>query len=140
MTAAPARFSAPQGATPQWRKLGLKDGLRVCVVDAPEHWLFEADDDFPVIARVESGAADLVIGFARDQASVIDLLETQRERVRPGGALWIAWPRKAAGHLSDVSDETVRAVALDVGLVDVKVAALDNDWSALKLVWRLEHR
>ena len=137
MTAAPRDEGS---GSPQWKKLGLKDASRVAVVDAPAGWDFEPDDGFPAITRVESGAADIVVAFARDQASVVDLIETQRERVRPAGALWIAWPRRAAGRASDVTDGSVRAIALEVGLVDVKVAALDREWSALKLVWRRVNR
>ena len=56
------------------------------------------------------------------------------------GAIWAAWPRRAAGHSSDITDHVVREHALDLGLVDVKVAALDADWSALRLVWRVSNR
>lgn len=141
MSRVPAAESGPgYSGTPQWKKLGLTEGARVSVVDAPAGWEFAVGAASPTVEYVESGTADLVLGFARDQASVIELIETQRERIRPAGALWIAWPRRAAGHGSDVNDESVRAVALPVGLVDVKVAALDTDWSALKLVWRRENR
>ncbi len=54
--------------------------------------------------------------------------------------MWIAWPRKAAGHVSDVTDNGIREAVLPLGLVDVKVAAIDDDWSALKVVWRTERR
>lgn len=127
-------------STPQWKKLGIKAGSRVTLVEAPAGWMITSEDDLPEFELVESGAADVIVAFAADQASVLDALETQRERIRPAGALWIAWPRRAAGHVSEVSDESVRAAALQVGLVDVKVAALDLDWSALKLVWRRENR
>jgi len=60
--------------------------------------------------------------------------------LRADGSLWIAWPRKAAGHVSDISDNALREIVLPVGLVDVKVAALDEHWSALKFVWRRERR
>ncbi len=62
------------------------------------------------------------------------------QAVFPDGAAWAAWPRRAAGHESDITDHVVRSAALALGLVDVKVAALDGDWSALKLVWRKERR
>jgi hypothetical protein len=61
-------------------------------------------------------------------------------RIVPGGAIWAAWPRRAGGHESDIREQDVRAVALPLGLVDVKVAALDEDWSGLRLVWRRERR
>jgi hypothetical protein len=131
---------AGETGTPQWKKLGLKEGIRVAIVDAPEGWALVGGDTAPEVEYVESGAADVVVAFAVDQASVVELIETQRERIRPAGALWIAWPRRAGGHASDVTDESVRVLALPVGLVDVKVAALDTDWSALKLVWRRERR
>ena len=60
--------------------------------------------------------------------------------LRSHGSLWIAWPRKAAGHVSDISESKLREVVLPVGLVDVKVAALDEHWSGLKFVWRRELR
>ena len=62
------------------------------------------------------------------------------ERIFPSGAIWVAWPRKAAGHVSDVDENLIRNTALSMGLVDVKVAAIDTDWSGLKLVWRKELR
>jgi hypothetical protein len=62
------------------------------------------------------------------------------ELVFPAGAVWVAWPRKAAGHDSDVDENAIREAALAIGLVDVKVAAIDEDWSGLKIVWRKENR
>ena len=68
------------------------------------------------------------------------LIPALAERIRPTGALWIAWPRKAAGHVSDVTENLLREVGLPLGIVDVKVAAIDTDWSGLKFVWRRENR
>jgi hypothetical protein len=62
------------------------------------------------------------------------------KRIYPGGALWIAWPRRAGGHRSDITDNIVREQALPLGVVDVKIAAIDNDWSGMRLVWRLANR
>jgi hypothetical protein len=61
-------------------------------------------------------------------------------RIYPAGALWVAWPRRTAGHRSDITDNVIRESALPIGLVDVKVAAIDEDWSGLRLVWRVENR
>jgi hypothetical protein len=60
--------------------------------------------------------------------------------ITTNGSLWLAWPRRAGGHESDITDNLVREAALPLGLVDVKVAALDHDWSSLRLVWRKELR
>jgi hypothetical protein len=60
--------------------------------------------------------------------------------VFPAGAVWVLWPRRAGGHVSDITDNVVRSAALELGLVDVKVAAVDEDWSGLRLVWRTSNR
>jgi hypothetical protein len=129
--------SAGYSATPQTTKLGLKPGLTWDVVDAPDDWAFDAPPD-PTLRR--DGDADVVLAFVRSAADVRRTIEQQERRIFPAGALWIAWPRKAAGHVSDVDENLVRDTALLRGLVDVKVAALDTDWSALKIVWRTENR
>jgi hypothetical protein len=73
-------------------------------------------------------------------APIPDRLADLAPRIYPAGAIWIAWPRRAAGYVSDITDNIVRRHALDLGLVDIKVAALDEDWSALEVVWRQKHR
>jgi hypothetical protein len=121
--------------TPQLRKLGIVPGARWSVVGADPGWRFETVPD--ATAGVSAAApADVVLVFVRAAAELEPALVEHEQRVFPAGALWIAWPRKAAGHVSDLGDELVREAALKRRLVDVKVAALDHDWSALKLVWR----
>jgi hypothetical protein len=129
--------SAGYSGTPQTTKLGLKPGLTWDVVAAPDDWAFDEEPD-PDLRR--DGDADVVLAFVRSATDVRRTVEQQERRIFPAGALWIAWPRKAAGHMSDVDENLVRDTALLRGLVDVKVAALDVDWSALKIVWRKENR
>jgi hypothetical protein len=62
------------------------------------------------------------------------------KRIYPAGALWVAWPRRAGGHHSDITDNVIREQVLPLGVVDVKVAAIDDDWSGIRLVWRLANR
>ena len=125
--------------TPQLRKLGIVPGARWSVVGADPGWRFEtAPDAADEVAP--TAPADVVIVFVRAAAELEPALVDNEQRVFPAGALWIAWPRKAAGHVSDLGDAVVREAALARRLVDVKVAALDHHWSALKLVWRREHR
>jgi hypothetical protein len=125
--------------TPQARKLGLKDGLRVALSEAPEGW--ELVDPPAGLLRADAGeAADVVVAFFRAADEIAERLPALARRVFPAGAIWALWPRRAAGHVSDITDNALRGYALDVGLVDVKVAAVDEDWSGLRLVWRSGNR
>jgi hypothetical protein len=122
-------------ATPQARKLGIKPGSRVALVGA-EGWTLT---DPPDIDEAGEGPADVIVAFVHT-AAALDTIATLGKRIFPDGSLWIAWPRKAAGHVSDMTENAIRESALPLGLVDVKVAAIDDDWSGLKLVWRKERR
>jgi hypothetical protein len=123
--------------TPQLEKLGIKPGLRLVMVGADPAWAFaEPLDD---VERVTGGPTDVALVFVRSEAE-LDGLAGWGEWIFPAGSLWIAWPRKAAGHVSDVTENAIRDAALELGLVDVKVAAIDTDWSGLKLMWRKENR
>ena len=134
-------MSAPAGysGTPLWKKLGLKPGMRVSVLHADDGWR-TALDDGPAVIWVDEGPAGLILAFYRSAAEFLAELDALGARIRPDGMVWAAWPRKAAGHVSDLSENVIRDAALERGLVDVKVAAIDADWSGLKLVWRLRNR
>lgn len=121
--------------TPQLKKLGFKDAARWDLVGASSDWRFESEPNAE--GRTPTGALDVLLAFFRRAADLDAQVGALAERVRPAGALWVAWPRKAAGHSSDITENYVREVVLPRGLVDVKVAALDTDWSALKIVWRV---
>ena len=125
--------------TPQLKKLGVVPGVRLDVIDASPEWRFESDPvDVDLVAP--DARADVIVAFCRSAADVERNVHTLGDRIRPAGALWIAWPRKAAGHVSDVTENLLRDVALPLGLVDNKVATIDTDWSGLRLVWRRENR
>ena len=124
--------------TPQRTKLGVKPGCRLLLDHTPDGW--ELDDPPPVTAARRGGPADVVITFVHGLADLPARVAALAPRIRPDGALWIAWPRKAAGHRTDVTENAIRAEVLPRGLVDVKVAAIDRDWSGLKVVWRRENR
>lgn len=127
---------AGYSGTPQARKLGLKPGSRFAIVNEPSGWTLT--DPPPLEPAAQH--ADVLLHFVRAAAEIEPALDATQRRIFPAGALWIAWPRKAAGHVSDVSENAIRDAALARGLVDVKVAAIDEDWSGLKLVWRREKR
>ncbi len=124
--------------TPQARKLGLKPGLRVALEAAPDGWQLTDPPDVQFVP--DGGPADVIISFVRAAVELTDRIKELGARIFPAGSLWVAWPRRAAGHQSDVTDDVVREVVLPLGLVDVKVAAIDDDWSGLKIVWRVENR
>ncbi len=125
--------------TPQLTKLGIVPGVRLDVVDRPAGWGFETDPVGVEMVRPDA-PADVILAFCTSAAGVERTVLALGSRIRPAGALWIAWPRRAAGHVSDVTDNRVREIVLPLGLVDVKIAAIDTDWSGLKVVWRLENR
>jgi hypothetical protein len=138
----------------QAAKLGLKPGYRIAVQNRPDGWDFEEPPDkldkplggppdeppYPPKGTNETGTADVIIAFFEVAAEIPVRLPALAERVYPAGAVWVAWPRRAAGHKSDITDNVIREHALPLGLVDVKVAAIDDDWSGLRLVWRVENR
>ena len=128
---------AGYSGTPQLTKLGIEPGIRLRILGADPDWSFaEPLDNVEV---VEEGPCTVALVFVREPGE-LDALRRWGELVFPSGALWIAWPRKAGGHVSEVDENAIRDVALAEGLVDVKVAAIDDDWSGLKIVWRKENR
>jgi hypothetical protein len=132
----PARFTI---TGMQARKLGLKPGQRVALDDPPPGWAF-ADPPGGLEMVGPAGDADVIVAFFARAAELGPRLPGLAMRVFPAGAVWAAWPRRAGGHTSDITDNVVRECALPLGLVDVKVAAIDDDWSGLRLVWRKENR
>jgi hypothetical protein len=131
---------AGYSSTPLVKKLGIRAGDRVAVLDSPSHWTIEGLPD-GVVARTRArGPLDVIVAFFDRRAKLERRLAALIGALGADGGLWIAWPRKAAGHISDISENDLRALLLPRGLVDVKVAALDENWSGLKFVWRKELR
>jgi hypothetical protein len=130
---------AGYSGTPQARKLGLKPGMRVALDHAPGGWALDDPPDGITLVGPRS-SAEVIVCFCRSEAELAKWLVGLGRRIFPDGAVWLAWPRRAGGHESDVTDNVVREHALPLGLVDVKVAAIDPDWSGLRLVWRKELR
>ena len=131
----------------QARKLGLKSGQRVSLDDPPPGWTLSDPPDGleyvggPGQASGEAaGEADVIIAFFTRAEEIGARLPALADRIYPHGAVWAAWPRRAGGHTGDITDNVVREHALAMGLVDVKVAAIDPDWSGLRLVWRVASR
>ena len=125
--------------TPLPRKLGINPGASLALDAAPPGW---AIPDLPdgVVLAADGEPADVIVAFFRESAELPPRLPGLARRIFPAGGLWLAWPRRAGGHDSDITESGLRDLALPLGVVDNKVAAIDEDWSGLRVVWRVEHR
>jgi hypothetical protein len=135
--------AAGYSGTPLPRKLGIKPGHRVLIDGAPEGFergtLGTLPDGVRVTRRA-SGTADVIVAFHTRRAELARRLPVLRERMVPNAGLWIAWPKRASGVETDLTEDVVRELALANALVDNKVCAIDATWSALRLVIRLRDR
>jgi hypothetical protein len=137
-----ATSSAGYSGTPLVKKLGLKSGMTVQVVDAPAPYeqIVEAlPADLRFSSRAGTGT-QFVHLFVRESVRLHQLLTSLRERLQSTAVVWVSWPKKASGVATDVDENTVRRIALPLGFVDVKVCAIDATWSGLKLVVRKASR
>jgi hypothetical protein len=128
--------------TPLVRKLGFTPGLRAVYVGAPENFatlLGDLPDGVRVLAR-PAPHLDLAVLFVRERRELERRLPGLQAKLAPAGMLWVAWPKRASKVATDMTEDVVRDVALPRGLVDVKVCAIDETWSGLKLVIRRELR
>jgi hypothetical protein len=125
--------------TPLAKKLGIVEGATLALVAVPSGWVIDLPPHVTVRQRA-GGHADVVVAFFTRAEALEGRVERLGAMIFPAGGLWIAWPKKASGVATDLSDNAIRAAALPRGLVDNKVCALDEIWSALRLVWRKENR
>ena len=134
--------AAGYSGTPLVRKLGFKPGMRAHYVNAPAGFaalLGGLPDGARALARPADGL-DLVVLFVRERRELQRRLPALQRRLDAAGMLWVAWPKRASKVATDMTEDVVRDVALPRGLVDVKVCAIDETWSGLKLVLRRELR
>jgi hypothetical protein len=133
--------SAGYSGTPLPRKLGIKPDSRVLLVGAPADFsLGELPPGVVPHRRPGTGAYDVILAFCPDLTTLRHRFAPLARRLTPAGALWIAWPKKASGVPTDLTENVVREHGLAAGLVDVKVAAIDPTWAGLKFVVRLRDR
>ena len=135
-------MAAGYSGTPLARKLGIKEGHEVAVLDAPEGFedILEGLADGVVIRRQARGTNDVLVSFHTKRADLERRLDTLLGAMDVDGGLWVAWPKKSSGVPTDITEDTVREVCLPLGLVDNKVCAIDDTWSGLRVVWRKERR
>ena len=126
-------------ATPLATKLGIREGSTLVLLSAPDALVLELPADVEVRRRAR-GRADVVLAFVTRLAALERRVDRLGAMVFPDGGLWVAWPKRASGVATDVTDDGVRRVALPLGLVDNKVCAVDGTWTGVRLVWRRDRR
>ena len=129
--------------TPLWKKLGYKAGLAAYVQGAPAGYResLGLPADVPVQwLAVPAAGTPFAHLFTAGAAELKPLLKLWRKKIAPDGVIWISWPKKSSGVATDLTDNVVRELALPTGLVDIKVCAVDEVWSGLKLMVRKELR
>jgi hypothetical protein len=128
--------------TPLAKKLSLRDGQRVWFSGMPDHVADEIDEYALELTFVGDPAEgiDSAHVFVTERADLEARLSALRSQVAPDGQVWVSWPKKASNVPTDVTEDTIREVALPLGFVDTKVCAIDETWSGLKLVIRKELR
>ena len=128
--------------TPLAKKLGIKPGMIIRVVNAPGDYAALVDPlpEKVVISSKAEHELDVVHIFTKSRSELLASLKTFRRKIKQSGIIWVSWPKKSSGIPSELTDNTVREVALPLGLVDIKVCAVDEIWSGLKLVIRKENR
>lgn len=134
---------AGYSGTPLLKKLGIRPGHTLCVVGAPASYQQKVLGRLPAgvnVKRVPTPPLDVIHFFTTKRANLEERLARLAAVLPADGMLWISWPKKSSGVVSDVSEDVVREVGLAAGLVDVKVCAVDDTWSGLKFVRRLEDR
>lgn len=138
---APARSSGYSG-TPLAKKLGISAGCRLLAIAAPADYvqlLAPMPDDVRLEKKPGTGI-DVTHLFTTRRADLATQLKALRKSLRPDAALWVSWPKKASRVATDITEDTIRELALPLGFVDIKVCAVSEIWSGLKLVVRKELR
>jgi hypothetical protein len=133
---------AGYSGTPLAKKLGIKTGFRIALINAPEGFLSELNG-LPDDVKMDSRAAkesDLILYFVKSAGELKKRFPDLAARLAQSGMLWISWPKKSSGVVTDLTENVVREIGLEVGLVDVKVCAVNEIWSGLKFVIRLKDR
>ena len=133
---------AGYSGTPLVKKLGIKQGFRVAMIGAPAGFrseLIGLPEEVRFFTSMQS-SLNVILFFVKSQLELKQNFTRLASRLAPAGMLWIAWPKKASGVITDLSDNSVRQIGLEAGLVDVKVCAINETWSGLKFVIRVKDR
>jgi hypothetical protein len=133
---------AGYSGTPLPQKLGIKPGLAVVIINAPTNYrrlLGTIPEDVTFSGRLKPDSSFVHI-FIKKRSELANRLSVLREKIADTGTVWVSWPKRSSGVSTDATEDVVRAVALPLGFVDVKVCAIDETWSGLKLMVRRTNR
>lgn len=135
--------TAGYSGTPLAKKLGLKSGFKIKTYSAPDHYQ-ELFPDWPSAVETISDpgpeSLDFIHVFAVDSSSLEECVPQAKLLMKKNGILWISWPKGSSGIPTDINRDSIREYVLKIGLVDIKVAAVDEKWSGLKFMYRKEDR
>ena len=131
---------AGYSGTPLPKKLGIKENFRVALVEMPADVRAELEDALAECKIVRDGPLDFAMLFVQSQAELKQKFSKIAKQLAPAGILWVSWPKKSSGVATNLNENDVRKIGLDVGLVDVKVCAVNDVWSGLKFVIRVKDR
>lgn len=128
--------------TPLVKKLGIKAGFVLLVVNPPPDYaalIAPLPPDVTILSR-PAAEVDMIHVFSQSRADLTAAVETFVAHIRQNGMIWISWPKKSSRVPTDITEDVIREIILPLGLVDVKVCAVDDVWSGLKVVIRKENR
>ena len=134
--------TAGYSGTPLYKKLGIKEGQKVFIKNMPESYfdlLYPIPYDVTFVLRLSS-ELDIIHFFTKSRLELEKHLKKYKTRIKQNGVIWVSWPKKSSKILTDITEDTIREIALPLDLVDVKVCAVNDVWSGLKLVIRKEKR
>ncbi|GAA0188203.1 DUF3052 family protein [Fulvivirga kasyanovii] len=134
------KLMAGYSQTPLVKKLGLKEGYKLVLINQPDYY-FNLLGDLPDVRLAdENEQADFLHFFTKDIKELEEQFPVLKSRMKKDGTLWVSWPKKASKVPTTVDESLVRATGLDAGLVDVKICAVDEVWSGLKFMYRTKDR
>ena len=137
-------MAAGYSTNPLFKKLGIKEGASVRLINPPRNYTALIGEIAGTLSFREKGNAgeglDFIHFFTNSAGELEKTLPGLRQEIKKDGMIWVSWYKKSCGKPTELTENMVRDTALAIGLVDVKVCAVDEDWSGLKLVFRLKDR
>lgn len=128
--------------TPLVKKLGIKQGFTISIIDSPEYYfnLLTGLPDQIEIVNDSKSKKDFIQFFVKQEVDLIKDILFLKNQIKSNGMIWISWPKKSSKVITDITEDIIRKIALENGLVDIKVCAIDEVWSGLKLVIPVKER